>query len=63
LKRAADLEVKVNTEIKKLEAEKESVLAVTIKQHETKVQALAAELKTATCPTVIKLLEQELRFT
>lgn len=60
LKRAADLEVRVTAEIKKLEAANKSELAVVLKQHETKVQALASELKTATGPTAIRLLEEEL---
>ncbi len=46
--------------ITRLEAENKSALAVTLKQHETKVQVLAAELKATTGSTAIKLLEQEL---
>jgi hypothetical protein len=62
LKRAADLEIRVTAEIKKLEATNKSELAVVLKQHETRVKALTSELKTATGPTAITLLERELTF-
>jgi hypothetical protein len=62
LKRAADLEARVTAEINKLEAANKSELAIVLKQHETRVQAIASELKTATGPTAIRLLEEELSF-
>jgi hypothetical protein len=63
LKRAADLSANATAEIKKLESNNMTALAAGIEYEQKRIQEIADELKNATGPETIRLLELELTRT